>query len=285
MTIGAGIIFGTAPAVWASRRSPNEVLSGSARSSTRGIRARRAGERLAVIEVAIALALTAGASLLVRSYQNLQNVSPGFDASKVLTVTLQLPFTRYDSSSKVRRFVDDIIAGTRATPGVTDVGSATQLPMTQPGWSSDFSIAGASAGHCGATLVHRQMSPDYYRTMRVPIVRGRTFRESDRGPPYVVVINQSFAREYFRGQDPIGQRITFTRTPDSTSTWRTIVGVVGDEHQTTPATPVAIEADAPISQEASWQVCFVVRTAVEPTTAGNASRHKRRRPPPRRSAH
>lgn len=272
LTIGTGIVFGIAPAVWASRRSPNDVLSGSARSTTRGVRARRVGERLAAIEVAIALALTVGAVLLVRSYQNLQNVNPGFDASNVLTVKLQLPFTRYDSSSKVRRFVDAVVSRVRATPGVADVGATTQLPMTQPGWSSDFSIEGASAGRFGATLLHRDMTPDYHRTMRVPIIRGRGFTESDRGPPYVVVINQAFAREYFKGQDPIGQRITFTRRPDSTTAWRTIVGVVGDEHQSTPGTPVAIEVDAPFSQEVSWQICFVVRTVGEPSSLAPAMR-------------
>jgi putative ABC transport system permease protein len=106
----------------------------------------------------------------------------------------------------------------------------------------------------------------------VPLLRGRAFTEVDRGPPFVVVINDEFARTYFKGQDPIGQRITFDRTPDSTSTWRTIVGVVGSEHQVSPATPPAIEAIAPFTQENSRLMSVVARTQGEPMAIAPAVR-------------
>src|SRR6185503_493543 len=275
VTLGAGLLFGIAPAIWASRRSPNDVLSGaggSGRSSTRGVRARRGGERLAAIEVAIALALTAGAALLVRSYENLQNVNVGFESANVLEATVQLP-ARYDSQTKIVRFADEVMTRARALSGVVDVGVANHLPLTRPSWSSAFSIEGPSAGHFGASLLHREVSADYYKTMRVPLIRGRTFTASDRGLPFYVVINESFARAYFKGSDPVGQRITFDKAPDSTSLWRTIVGVVGDEHQATPGTPTDIEVDAPITQEPSHQLAFVVRTRGEPLAVAPGMRH------------
>ena len=101
---------------------------------------------------------------------------------------------------------------------------------------------------------------------RVPLLRGRVFTPADRGPPYVVVINEAFARTYFKGHDPVGQRIAFDRVPSDGSTWRTIVGVVGDEHQSTPATPVVLEAMAPFAQEASPQMSIVARTRSDPMT-------------------
>lgn len=267
-----GVVFGLAPAVWASRRAPNEALASGGRGSGQAVRVRAWNEKLAVLEVAMALALALGAGLLVRSYARLRDVDPGFDPRNVLVTRIELPPTRYNSNAAVTEFFDNLVHRVRGIPGVVSAAAVTQLPLTDPGWSSDFSLEGASAGHFSASLLHRQVTPDYFATMRVPVLRGRVFTAGDRGPPFVVVINEEFAHTYFKGQDPIGQRITFDRTPDSTSTWRTIVGVVGNEHQVSPATPPAIEAIAAFTQEDSRLMSVVARTQGDPMAVAPAVR-------------
>ena len=273
ISIACGIGFGVMPALWATRRAPNEaLLSGGGRGASEGMRVRRWGEKLAIVEVAIALGLALGAALLVRSYGRLMNVDPGFDPRNVLAATIELPPTRYNTSAATIEFFEGAVRRVRALPGVISAAAVTQLPLTVPGWGSDFSIDGASAGHYSVTLVHRQVTPGYFETMRVPLLRGRVFTEADRGPPYVVVINDELARTYFKGQDPVGQRITFEKTPDSTSAWRTIVGVVGSEHQVSPATPPMNEAIAPFTQEDSRLMSIVARTQGDPMRIAPAMR-------------
>jgi putative ABC transport system permease protein len=264
VSLACGILFGIAPALWASHRAPGDALATSSRGASASVQVRRWGARLAVAEVAIALSLSIAAGLLVRSYSKLQGVDPGFDPTNVLTASIELPGNRYSLGPPIRQFYDQLLERVRGFPGVTDVAAVTRLPLTEPGWSSSFSIAGASGGNFGASLLHRQVTADYFRTMRVPLRRGRGFTTADAGPPYVVVINDVFAREYFKGADPVGQRICFDQKPDSNSTWRTIVGVVGSEHQVTPGTPPEIEAIAPFSQEASHAMAVVARTRGDP---------------------
>jgi predicted permease len=264
VSLACGILFGIAPALWASHRAPGDALATSSRGASASVQVRRWGARLAIAEVAIALALSVAAGLLVRSYAKLQGVDPGFDPTNVLTVSIDLPGNRYESEPPIRQFFDQLIERVRGFPGVTDVAAVTRLPLTAPGWSSAFSIAGASGGNFDASLLHRQVTAGYFRTMRVPLRLGRGFTTADAGAPYVVVINDVFAREYFKGADPVGQRICFDQKPDSNSTWRTIVGVVGSEHQVTPGTPPTIEAIAPFSQEPSHAMSVVARTRGDP---------------------
>jgi len=273
ITTACGLLFGIAPAVWASRRDPSDALKSGGRAIGQGARAHRWGQRLAVAEIAIALLLAVGAGLLIRSYSLLQRVDPGLDPRNVITATLSLPGMRYDNGAKVVAFYDQLVARVRALPSVSSAGVTSYLSLTLPGWSSDFSIEGPSAGHFSTPLLHREVSADYFTTMRVPLVRGRVFTAADRGSPPVVVINEAFARSHFAGRNPIGQRITFDRVPDSSSTWRTIVGVVGSEHQSSAAMPADIEAFEPPAQQPSSTMTLVARTASDPTALGPAIRH------------
>jgi putative ABC transport system permease protein len=264
VSLACGILFGIAPALWASQRAPGDALATSSRGASASVQIRRWGARLAIAEVAIALALSVAAGLLVRSYAKLQGVDPGFDPTNVLAASIELPGNRYDNQPPIRQFFDQLIERVRGFPGVTDVAAVSRLPLTAPGWSSAFSIDGVSGGNFGATLLHRQVTADYFHTMRVPLRQGRVFTIADAGPPYVVVINDVFARQYFNGADPVGQRICFDQKPDSNSTWRTIVGVVGSEHQVTPGTPPGIEVIAPFTQEISHAMSVVARTRGDP---------------------
>jgi putative ABC transport system permease protein len=113
--------------------------------------------------------------------------------------------------------------------------------------------------------VHRELSPEYQQTMRVRIVRGRMFTAADQAnTPLVVLINETLAKRYFHDEDPVGLRITFDRIPDSTSIWRTIVGVVGDERQAGMAIPARAEFIAPAAQDVRSQMTLLVRTAGDP---------------------
>ena len=263
VTTLSGVAFGVVPAAWASRRDPSDALKAGGRGAEGGARANRWGRRLAVAEVAVALVLSVAAGLLVRSYSMLTRVDNGFDGHGVTTMTLSLPSARYDSSAKIIAFYDALLAQVRALPGVADAALTTQLPLNGPGWSSGFSLEGASAGHYSQTIVHRQLTPDYFRTMRVRLLRGRWFTNTDRGAPPVAVINDALARAVFGGQAPIGQQITFDVAPNAQSVWRTIVGVVGGERQLSPAAPVQPEVFEPLAQALSRGFTLVVRSSVD----------------------
>jgi putative ABC transport system permease protein len=273
MTTVSGLLFGIAPALWGARRAPVEVLSEGGRSGSEGRRMRRWGDALVIGEVALALLLTLGAGLLVRSFRQLQNVDPGFDASGTLTADLSLPGIRYDTQEKVTAFFDQLVARTRALPGVRDAAAVSQLPLTSTEWTSDFAIAGRGADEHGTEVAHREILPGYFRTMRVPLLAGRAFTEQDRrDTPRVVIINETLADKFFRGQDPIGQKLAFDKIPDSTSIWRTIVGVVGSEHQSSMASDAQIEIFAPATQDSRNSMSVVLRTDSDPAALGPALR-------------
>ncbi len=226
---------------------------------------RRWGDVLVVGEVALALLLTVGAGLLVRSFRELQRIDPGFDASGVLALDLQVGGGRYDSAATLVAFEHDLISRAHALPGVQSAALTSSLPLTALGWTSDFSIAGRARDEYATEVAHRELSPEYLRVMRVPLRRGRMFTDADaRSAERVVVVNEALVHRYFAGQDPIGQRISFDRVPDSTSKWRTIVGVVGNERQIAVATEPRDEILAPIAQDPQQGISLLVRTASDP---------------------
>jgi len=154
-------------------------------------------------------------------------------------------------------------------PGVQSVASGSTVPLSNTGYSSDFTIAGWPAGTYGVEVLHRQVSPDYFKVLRTPLVSGRAFTAADRAnAPPVVIVNEALAKKYFKGDDPVGKRIAFDRTPDSTSTWSTIVGVVRSEYQTKLSVEPQIEAFTPIAQEVNGGRSVVIRTAGDPASLG-----------------
>jgi predicted permease len=271
--VGTGLLFGIAPAVWSGRRLPAETLKEGGRSSGGGGRLRRWDGTLVVLEVALALVLTVGAGLLARSFRELQRVAPGFDGTGVLAVSMALPGARYDAPDKVVGFWDELVRRAALLPGVDAAAATSNLPLSPPHWTSDFSVAGRAPDEYGVDVVHREVTRGYFPLMRVPLVRGRLFTEADRGgAPPVVLINDALARRYFPREDPIGKRVAFDRTPDSTSVWRTIVGVVGDEHQTTLSKEPKIEFIAPVVQDPRRGMTLVVRTGGDPSALAPAVR-------------
>lgn len=272
-TVLAAVMFGIAPMVWTIRRVPADVLRDEGRTASGSLRARRWGESLLVAQVAMALALTLGAGLLVRSYLLLQRVEPGFDARNVLAVGVNLPGIRYDSTRKVLAFYQALEEEARALPGVEAAAVVSEVPLSSPTWSSQFAVEGREPIPAGSHVVHRELSPGYQQVMRVPLKRGRLLTGLDReDAPLAVLINETLARTYFKDQDPVGRRITFDRVPDSSSTWRTIVGVVGDERQTGLGQPVRPEFLAPYAQDSRNAMTLVVRSAGSPEALAPALR-------------
>ena len=273
ITTACGVIFGIVPAIWSGGRQPADALREGGRSGSQGKRARRWGELLAIGEVAIALLLTVGAGLLVRSYRELLRVNPGFDPTGALAVSMNMPTARYPTGDAIQAFVDGLEQRVRALPGVEATGVVSQLPLMGTNWTTDFIAAGRAPTQYGTEVALRSTSAGYFDALRVPVVQGRGFTELDRaGASPVAVINQELARTYFAGEDPIGQRIALARAPDSTTTWWTIVGVVGNEHQTSLGAAPMIEIHVPFAQRRRADLDVLVRTRGDPGALGPAIR-------------
>jgi predicted permease len=272
VTTASGLLFGIAPAVWAHRRDPAEALKDGSRGGTQGGRVKRWGDALVVGEVALALLITVGAGLLVRSFWQLRHVDPGFEAEGVLAMNVSLN-QRYDSLAKVTGFWNQVVERAGALPGVTHVALASDVELTNTSYTSDFIGAGWPADAYVAEVGHRQVSSDYFATMKVPVLRGRAFTAEDRrGAAPVSIINSALAKRYFPGQDPIGQRVSYDKVPDAKTTWRTIVGVVGDEHQSSLSAASKIEFFEPAAQDVSPQEIVLVKTAGDPVALAPAMR-------------
>ena len=269
---GSGLLFGTAPALWSGRRSPAESLKEGGRGGeTRRIR--RWTEMLVVGEVALAVVLTLGAGLLVRSFRQLVNVDPGFDPRGVLATKIVLTGPKYDSASQVRVFFDQLVQRAEALPGVQGAAGTRVPPLAGRSYTTDFSIAGRPAGEYYTEITRRPVTPDYFRVMHVPVRGGRAFTAADKnGAPSVIIINEQIAQKYFKGQDPVGQRVTFDKVPNDSSEWSTIVGVVGGERQHALSAEPLIEAYIPFAQEASSGMWLLARTIGDPNALAPALR-------------
>jgi putative ABC transport system permease protein len=190
---------------------------------------------LVSVEVALALLLVVGAGLMVRSFWLLQQVDPGFRTQGVLGVQFAVPSSRYEERDDVLRFYDQLAEALEGRPGIERVGTVGQLPLNGNSWSSQFQAEGWPSDRLGFDILHRRADTGFFEAVETPLVRGRLFESTD-GPddPLVVVINETFAREHFPGEDPIGQKIAYDRAATSESTWYEIVGIVGDQHQQSP---------------------------------------------------
>lgn len=268
-TAVAAALFGAFPAAVARQSGPASALREGGRSASAGRASQRAVGGLVIAEVALAVLLVLGAGLLVRSVAELRQVDPGFDPDGVVAITLSLPGARYPWPPPVIAFYDELLARIRALPGVESVGASSTLPLRERGPTSDFFIAGRPPDEYGTEVVQRSVTAGYLETMGVPLLAGRAFTDADvfmerwddvRGDR-VALINEAMARQHFPGEDPVGRRITTDRVPDSTSAWRTIVGVVGNERQSAIATPPQIELIEPFGQNPERPMHVYVRVA------------------------
>jgi predicted permease len=264
----AGLLFGLAPVLVAVRGHPAAALRGGDRDGAGSSASPRSTRFLVSLEVALAVLLVAGAGLMVRTYWHLRHVDPGFRTEGVLAVQLTVPASRYPNRDDVLAFQDRLLEAIEARPAIERAGSVLQLPFDGPSWSSQFQAEGWPPDRVGLEILHRRADRGYFEALGIPLLRGRLFDPNDRATsPFVVVINEAFAREHFPGEDPIGQRIAYDRAPTEASTWYEIVGIVGDQGQLSPAvTPLAevFENRAQDWGRTSW---VVLRTEGDPLDA------------------
>jgi putative ABC transport system permease protein len=229
-----GIIFGLVPAIQASRPDLNESLKEGGRTGSEGARRNRIRSALIVLEVAIALVLLVGAGLLVRSFMRLQQVNPGFNPENVLTMQLSLPRSKYKTPDEMTRFYEQTLEGVKVIPGVQYAAVGTNMPMIGGGTAS-FGIEGYQRAE-GEPSPHGNphfVSPQFFETMRIPLLEGRYFNEGDmKEAKQVAIIDKVLADRYWPGQSPVGRRMgVFFEADDDQMHWREIVGVVAQIKQ------------------------------------------------------
>ncbi len=226
-TMLTGVLVGLLPALSASSVNPQASLQDASRGTVGGARRRRARAGLVVAEVALAVALTTGAGLLLRSFVSVMNVHPGFDTEHLLIWQMNIP-DRLSSGDDRRAFYLDFFERMEALPGVVSVGGTTRVPLGSTSVTTSVQIDGRPVPVAELPEVQfRRAMHNYFGAMGIPITRGRTFGPED-GPtaPSVAVINETMARRIFANQDPVGQRV---RTgPNPSGPWTTIIGVIGD---------------------------------------------------------
>jgi putative ABC transport system permease protein len=257
-SVVCGVAFGLIPALQSSRSNPNQFLKEGGRGSTanRG----RTRSALVIFEVGLSLVLLVGAGLLVKSFARLMDVSPGFDPDGLLTLNLALP----SSTGPARQlaFYQQVLQRLQALPGVRAVGAVSRLPLAGGNSSRSFNVPGREKGYEADIRVS---TPDYFRTMEIPLLKGRGFSDSDiLSSPNIVIVNEVLARTVFPGQDPIGKQIT---NFDQGNLTLQIVGVVGNvRHAGLDAEPHA-EIYQLLGQ-AQWPSMFVaIRSATSDATS------------------
>lgn len=235
----SGVIFGLAPALQAGSTDIRSVLNEATRGSTGGSRHVRMRNILAVAEVALAMLLLIGAGLLIRSFDRLANVEPGFRPENVLVADIPVSQRAYPRDADRMAFFDQMLERTAALPGVTGAAFAQSLPVSGTGGFIHFNIQGhpPKDAHDYIATGYRVVSPGYLQLLGVPLLQGRMLAAADNSEraPYVVVINQSMARQYFPGESPLGKHVQLGALPENQVPWMEVVGVVGDMKQSLDA--------------------------------------------------
>jgi predicted permease len=260
-----GAIFGVMPALAVTRGHAAAYLKDD---STRGTAGKGTGVMRAALvigEVAAALVLLVGAGLLIKSFQKLQQVNPGFSSANVLTAQIALPQTRYPDNSARIAFWNRIAGRARALPGVTNAGLTTNVPFNGNVGSGSYSIVGRAQAP-GEPMPHgRQevVGGDYFKAMQIPLVRGRLFNDADTlDSPPVIIVDEYLVKRYFTGRDPIGQQI---QRGGPTSQKFTIVGVVGTINSIDLGAAVTKERIYyPAAQQAPRLMSVVLKTIPDP---------------------
>jgi len=223
-----GLLFGLAPALQSARLDLTEALKEGGRGAGSGARRHRTLNLLVVAEVALAMMLLIGAGLLINSFVRLQQVSPGFDEKNLLTARIDIP-NPYAQPEKKQQFFEQLQERVGALPGVEAVGLVTELPLANQSANFKFKIEGRPEPAPGQSpdADIRAVNHDYFRAMRIPLLKGRNFTEVEvRDNAKVVVISDELARLYFPGEDPLGQRLL--RGPLGKEEPLEIIGIVGD---------------------------------------------------------
>lgn len=267
LTAVAVLLFGLVPALLGARTSLALPLRFDSRAGSESRRRRGIRQLLVASQVALAMIMLAGAALLARSLERLQDQHLGYRADHLAIFSFSYNSQRQDSFPKLLALGDQLLARLQSMPTVTSATPILIPPLLGPNiWHLQFAREGENWAEAAAEpgVPVEVGGPDFFRTFGIPIVRGRPFRETDReGAPFVAVISESAARQFWPGDDPIGKRIRLLPMYGANG-WRTVVGVTHDTHlrsirETTPTVYLPWH-------QFTWQTYFAVRSTGDPAT-------------------
>ncbi len=277
LSLLTGVLFGLVPALHASRVDINSTLKEATSRSGSGMRQNKARSVLVIAEMALAIVLLVGAGLLLRTFSALHNVPPGFDPHNVLTMETALTGTAYDQTAAITTMSHQVLDRIEAIPGVEAAAATSYLPL-EGGLGLGFIIQGRpltnGPAHGGAAWNY--VTPHFFAAFKVPLVRGRVFTErDDAAAPPVVVINEAMAKQYWKNEEPIGQRLIIGSGmgPDFAQAPREIIGIIADardaglNNDPQPATfvPLSQVRDSYMKLNNRFMpLSWVVRTHVDP---------------------
>jgi putative ABC transport system permease protein len=242
VAFGCSVLFGTLPAVLASRA--NIAAAASDRSAGRG--ASRLRQALVAVEVALAVVLVSGAALLGRTLAHVTAVDTGFRADGVVAMRVALPSTRYSEGPRVDAFYRALLDRVRSIPGARAAGTVHALPLSGNTSVRPYTVEGGPAGDARPVAHYRIVTPGYFEAMRIPLHAGRTFTDKDTADrPLVVIVNETLRRQAWGDRNPVGSRITFGGATDR---WGEVVGVIADVRHFGPGAPAAAEMYWPLPQ-------------------------------------
>lgn len=269
-----GIIFGLFPALQLSFSELAETLKEGGRGNIGGRRGSALRSGLVVAEVAASIVLLIGAGLLIRSFVRLLTQSLGFDPANVLTMQIWLPESRYADGQPVVQFYDQVIERVSSLPGVASAGAVNLVPLSGMRDFLDFDIQGRPTPRSGEqyTAQYNQTDPNYFHTMRIPLLEGREFAASDAGASApVAIVNETLAHRYWPDEDPVGKQIRLHLSPEpepwrpaTRDSWLTVVGIVGDVREWSLGGKTPGIVYMPYRQAPSRLMCLVIRTTPAP---------------------
>ncbi|ABF39623.1 ABC efflux pump, inner membrane subunit [Candidatus Koribacter versatilis Ellin345] len=274
ISVITGVLFGVLPAMRISRLDPSASLRDGTRTSSAGRQQHHLHGALVIAETAIGLVLLVGSGLLIRSFVRVMHVDPGFDARHVLLASVDLPDNRYPGDKNVS-FFQQLIPRLQALPGVQSVAAGWPLPLTGSMMSISFEIEGHPVPKADEpSEIVSIATPGFFKTIGIPVKRGREFLETDtRTSTKVIILTESFAKKYFPNEDPIGKHVKPGLGDGYTdSVWREVVGVVGDIKRQGLTVETRPEYYLPHTQAIVGPPIFVIRTSGDPTQITNAVR-------------
>jgi putative ABC transport system permease protein len=259
----AVLLFGFVPAFIASRTDVSEALKEGGLQAGAGPAMHRLRALLAAGEIALSLILLAGAGLLARSFLRLTEVELGFDPHGLLIVTVERPWTNSSNKQQFAAFFHDALERIRNLSGVQDAAVTARYPLRDfTNTTSMLKVRGAENFRLPQPVPITPISPDYFRVMRIRLLKGRAFGEADTGAAQgVVIVNESFARVVLKDRDPLAQQISFGPPPAS---WSEVVGVVADTRDHALEQEAIPEIFVPYVQQPSFNMAFVLRTPGSP---------------------
>jgi predicted permease len=265
------VLFGLAPTLQLSKVDLNRTLKEG--REEKGFTQLTAGNLFIVAEVAIALVLLIMGSLLLRTFWQLRHVDPGFDSRNTLAVTIQLSETKYDSDEKINRFNQELLQGIKSLPGIQSAGTTRILPFIHD-LPAGFYFEGRTRERDNQLpqTNYAAVSPEYFKAMGIPLLRGRTFSDRDvSGSPRVAIISQTMAARLFPNEDPIGKRLSVTTGPEA---FREIVGIVGDVKQNGLSRETRPHTYEPFAQAPNQFMTLIVRADSDVATLVPAIRNR-----------